>query len=984
MTACTEHQGAPLGKKAVSAAVAGALAAGMVPAVALAAPAGEQPGAGDGISALNMSGAYDFSQGSVTNLTIAGQSVSVVDGKATMTVVNNGGAPASLIKVNQVTTGEGTVLNNTNAGLWTVAASTTGSATDFTTPGTWTVTVKATDPNYAPDGGNYGTITFTLEVEGRSLAGATAYEENPLNTGDTTDTTFDYTASGLNIKFALDGNPLTVGTAKTNAIKTVTWYKGTGPDATAVTGAAADGTYQPTNAGTYTVVLEGNDAAGYEGKVSVPVVVNKLDLATANIVIPEQTSRAAFTIDTVTINGISLANDASGQPSPLAAQLSMELVKTNTNIPGEQPNGEYVFKISAPQVKDTVNGVDVLVDNPNIINSQEVSTYKVTSTAVTWFYAGSKLTGTSNTLGTIDTSYNGTLFNANYLYVGPTADIVNDNGGANDYITAADRLAYTYQVIDTKTGEKVSNDSVSKPGSWTVVARVDAAAAKNNYEFGGSQTITMTVVNGVIQSNDVIVKQNGEVVSTPTFTYDGTDVLDKVDITVKCGDKTLTKGTDYTLKAQSNGADVDGAINAGTYTVSVIAPNYQVTAPTFQVKVDPVKVLHLRVANQIIDPVTEASFLPYTGQPIPLAIEFSSQTKLDPNATDWTYTTLPAEVYTAGIQGPNNATELQAKGNYSITVSQSNSAVAQNYDFSAITAPVTVTVADGKSNFRDVTSSDWFYVPVNEAYDNEYMNGYGNSKIFGPYDKLTRGQAACVLYNMAGGSIADDYDYGYTEEQGWKTGFSDVDGKMYYAKAIAWAKQAGVVHGYAGTDKFGPNDNVTREEFAAMLANYAKAINDFTAVEDVDATLATKADGAKVSDWAKESVAWAVAEKIMGNNGTIAPLQTIPRCEVAAMAVNYQPEPLDPKPVAAAVTELYVYPGTLDLTAGDTSKPSVTVIGKGDFSTAWTVASDDGAVATVAADGTITAVAAGVATITYTSTETPSVKATVTVTVTAA
>jgi len=79
-----------------------------------------------------------------------------------------------------------------------------------------------------------------------------------------------------------------------------------------------------------------------------------------------------------------------------------------------------------------------------------------------------------------------------------------------------------------------------------------------------------------------------------------------------------------------------------------------------------------------------------------------------------------------------------------------------------------------------------------------------------------------------------------------------------------------------------------------MLANYAKMAKDY----DFDASqtgevLGSMPDGSAVSDWARESVAWAVAGKVMGNGGTINPLHQIPRAEVAAMAVNYQPEKPD-------------------------------------------------------------------------------------------
>ena len=70
-----------------------------------------------------------------------------------------------------------------------------------------------------------------------------------------------------------------------------------------------------------------------------------------------------------------------------------------------------------------------------------------------------------------------------------------------------------------------------------------------------------------------------------------------------------------------------------------------------------------------------------------------------------------------------------------------------------------------------------------------------------------------------------------------------------------------------------------------MLANFAKKFNAFQGV-DVDEVLDDYTDGASVSDWAKESVAWAAKNKIMGKTGSITPASMITRAEAAAMAVD--------------------------------------------------------------------------------------------------
>ncbi len=64
---------------------------------------------------------------------------------------------------------------------------------------------------------------------------------------------------------------------------------------------------------------------------------------------------------------------------------------------------------------------------------------------------------------------------------------------------------------------------------------------------------------------------------------------------------------------------------------------------------------------------------------------------------------------------------------------------------------------------------------------------------------------------------------------------------------------------------------------------------DYVAV-DADEVLGSATD---YSAWAKANVAWAKANGIMGNNGSaIDGTGNITRAQVAAMAVNYQPEKL--------------------------------------------------------------------------------------------
>ena len=114
--------------------------------------------------------------------------------------------------------------------------------------------------------------------------------------------------------------------------------------------------------------------------------------------------------------------------------------------------------------------------------------------------------------------------------------------------------------------------------------------------------------------------------------------------------------------------------------------------------------------------------------------------------------------------------------------------------------------------FRDVRITDWYALAVEYVYSHGLMNGTSPTT-FEPNGILTRAQVAQVLYNLEDTPLVSDTDSAI---------FSDVtDTEQWYYKPVIWAKKTGVVHGYEdGT--FHPQAEVTRQEFAQMLYNYAK------------------------------------------------------------------------------------------------------------------------------------------------------------------
>ena len=178
-------------------------------------------------------------------------------------------------------------------------------------------------------------------------------------------------------------------------------------------------------------------------------------------------------------------------------------------------------------------------------------------------------------------------------------------------------------------------------------------------------------------------------------------------------------------------------------------------------------------------------------------------------------------------------------------------------------------------NFSDVYSTDWFYNAVKFAYTNKMMSGYADNKTFGPNDKLTRGMMVTILYKMEGSPVISG-----------KSKFSDVKSTEYYAKAVKWATDKGIVHGYSGTNKFGPNDNIIRQDLAGILRNYAKYKNKNI---NITSSLKKFKDYKKIDSYANASMQWAVGKGVITGNsdGTLNPKGTATRAEAAAMIQKY-------------------------------------------------------------------------------------------------
>ena len=170
--------------------------------------------------------------------------------------------------------------------------------------------------------------------------------------------------------------------------------------------------------------------------------------------------------------------------------------------------------------------------------------------------------------------------------------------------------------------------------------------------------------------------------------------------------------------------------------------------------------------------------------------------------------------------------------------------------------------------YIDVNLGEWYHDGIHYCLEKGLMTGYAADR-FGPGDRLTRAQLTQILYNLAG-----------RPEVSGPSGFKDVPENAWYAEAVAWAREAGVVSGYSDT-RFAPGDLITREQLAAMIWRYAGS------PADPRAALSFK-DSALVSAYAGTALRWAVAEGIVsGHDGYLEPREPATRAQASSMIMRF-------------------------------------------------------------------------------------------------
>lgn len=192
------------------------------------------------------------------------------------------------------------------------------------------------------------------------------------------------------------------------------------------------------------------------------------------------------------------------------------------------------------------------------------------------------------------------------------------------------------------------------------------------------------------------------------------------------------------------------------------------------------------------------------------------------------------------------------------------------YTFTMPASKVTVTAAFAEKKaepivpeklFADVSAEEYYYEAVKWASENGVTGGIGEN-LFGAKLPCTRAQIVTFQWRAAG-----------SPEPKGMSGFVDVSADAYYAKAVAWAVEQGIVSGTSATT-FSPDAVCTRAQSVAFLYRAFGTRTDKAAgFSDVSADA-----------YYADAVAWAVENGVASGigGGLFAPDQDCARGQIVA------------------------------------------------------------------------------------------------------
>ncbi|MCQ4864309.1 S-layer homology domain-containing protein [Pseudoflavonifractor phocaeensis] len=217
------------------------------------------------------------------------------------------------------------------------------------------------------------------------------------------------------------------------------------------------------------------------------------------------------------------------------------------------------------------------------------------------------------------------------------------------------------------------------------------------------------------------------------------------------------------------------------------------------------------------------------------------------------------KVPVAGVTAGTVAVLVHADGTEETVVKSTvdEDGVALTLDGSA-----TIKIVDNSKAFADTAPvSGWAGDAIDFVTSRELFQGTGENT-FSPLMTTDRAMIATVLWRLEGRQSAAG------------AAPADVPSDAWYADAMAWAVEQGIVNPDNGS--VSPAAPVTREQLAAMLYRLSGA-----------PAVSTSVSG-QVSAWAADAMAWAVEQGlIQGDGASLNAGATATRAEVSAILMRY-------------------------------------------------------------------------------------------------
>lgn len=744
-----------------------------------------------------------------------------------------------------------------------------------------------------------GTVQFALK------SGLNVEDANKTATITATFDSTNYKTSTLTINVkVIDKNDVTNNIRFENGGGTYTGAQQEHETATITGFNNANLTYQyhgdRTNVGSFTVTAIYDDADNH-GEKTVTYTITPKSLRITGGTVTEKVYDGTLdaTVTDASVNGLvtgesliegtdfTISNaqfsdkNASAAAKTVTYQLSLASTGTAKNYTLTSTTGSTTGKINKRPITVSVGAIDAQSFTGNALRPQ--------------------VQLVPNDLVTGEQLRNGTDYTVSYMNnrnVG-TADVLVTALSGSNYTFADATGTFTIEKASAPTLQaKQQSYSYADFGSKTIaIPAMPTNAGALGYQVSTSSDVDVqsaAAANGLL-SFTLLARDQSAVGSqtTVTVTVSSDNYEDaSFTLTVLRADKdtpepnannveTTYTGTALTNAALSGSATFNGTTVTGTWSwvtdPQTLIPANE-TGYTASVRFTPADDIHYAPVEDIITVIVHKA-LP-TGSPDYTPIETSDKTLAD------------AQLSIGSIQPAGGTLAWDADP---ATVVESGVAYAWTYhptdsdNYLDLTGQITLYQApepylpiligilgtlSQQDTFTDVVPTDWYYEAANFAAERGLFDGVGKGR-FAPDAPMTRAMLVTVLWRMAGKPVS----------AAWGS-FVDVPADSWYAAAVAWASENGIVTGVSSRS-FCPDDPVTREQLAALLHRYAQYLGLNPAAGA--SALASFVDQSTVDAYARTPLNWAVDAGLIAGlpDNRLAPLGTATRAQVATILMRF-------------------------------------------------------------------------------------------------